>query len=66
MWGTCLGHEWLLQIVAQDNDILDHKFDAWNISLALDLTPTALRSTLLGHADGYVCARNTAWDVFTM
>jgi gamma-glutamyl hydrolase len=54
VWGTCLGHEWLLQIIAEDIEVLDHKFDAWNISLPLHLSPAAFRSTLIRSAPRYV------------
>ncbi|OQR84983.1 gamma-glutamyl hydrolase [Achlya hypogyna] len=45
VWGTCLGFEWLVQLTAQDNDVLDAT-DAQNISSVLDLTPEASSSRL--------------------
>ncbi|GMI15571.1 hypothetical protein TrLO_g14937 [Triparma laevis f. longispina] len=36
MWGTCLGFEWINQLVSEDDSIIDSKFNAENISLALD------------------------------
>jgi len=47
VWGTCLGFEWLLEIVAGGN-VLDTGFDSENISLPLNLTATAATSRLLG------------------
>ena len=37
-WGTCLGFEWINELVSEDDSIIDGKFNAENISLALDLT----------------------------
>ena len=38
MWGTCLGFEWINQLVGEDDSIIDGTFSAENISLALDFT----------------------------
>lgn len=48
IWGTCLGLEWLLQITADDIEILDHGFDAGNISLPLNFTDEARSSRIFG------------------
>lgn len=43
VWGTCLGFEWLLQMTSKDTSILDHGYDAMNISLSLDFTSAPSR-----------------------
>lgn len=48
IWGTCLGFEWLVQILSGDDEILQSGFDAENISLPLNLTNDAQDSRLLG------------------
>eukprot|EP00518_Triparma_eleuthera_P005312 CAMPEP_0182456182 /NCGR_PEP_ID=MMETSP1319-20130603/2096_1 /TAXON_ID=172717 /ORGANISM="Bolidomonas pacifica, Strain RCC208" /LENGTH=313 /DNA_ID=CAMNT_0024654365 /DNA_START=34 /DNA_END=971 /DNA_ORIENTATION=+ len=37
-WGTCLGFEWINQLVSEDDSIIATHFNAENISLALDMT----------------------------
>ena len=46
VWGTCLGFEWLLEIVG--GVALDAGFDAHNLSLPLALEPAAESSRMLG------------------
>ncbi len=50
IWGTCLGFEWLSQLVSGDKDVLD-KFDAENITLPLNLTGYAAESRLFSPPD---------------
>mmetsp|Transcript_9588 Transcript_9588/g.14513 ORF Transcript_9588/g.14513 Transcript_9588/m.14513 type:complete len:389 (-) Transcript_9588:226-1392(-) len=45
IWGTCLGFEWLLQIGAGRDDILEPNFDSSNISLPLIFTNAGLEKT---------------------
>mmetsp|Transcript_85631 Transcript_85631/g.266272 ORF Transcript_85631/g.266272 Transcript_85631/m.266272 type:complete len:352 (-) Transcript_85631:6-1061(-) len=47
VWGTCLGFEWLLEMLA-GRGLVESGFDAENISLALNLTTSAASSRLLG------------------
>lgn len=43
VWGTCMGFEWLMVGLSQQDDFrLDVGYDAWNISLPLNLTDDAL------------------------
>eukprot|EP01060_Flectonema_neradi_P033267 TRINITY_DN5534_c0_g1_i1.p1 TRINITY_DN5534_c0_g1~~TRINITY_DN5534_c0_g1_i1.p1 ORF type:complete len:317 (+),score=58.22 TRINITY_DN5534_c0_g1_i1:148-1098(+) len=53
VWGTCLGFQWLAQIVANDMHILDTGFDSENISLPLDLTSFAQQSRILDGSSQY-------------
>ena len=46
VWGTCLGFEWLVEIIAPG--ALQTGFDAENVSLALSLSSKAAASYLLG------------------
>mmetsp|Transcript_24672 Transcript_24672/g.67126 ORF Transcript_24672/g.67126 Transcript_24672/m.67126 type:complete len:369 (+) Transcript_24672:41-1147(+) len=49
VWGTCLGFEWIMQIVSGDLGVLESKLDAWNLSLPLHLHgEAAAHSRLLG------------------
>jgi gamma-glutamyl hydrolase len=45
VWGTCLGMEWLVQVFADEDDVLS-QFNANNISLPLDFTPDAASSRM--------------------
>ena len=51
IWGTCDGFEWLMQIAANDDQVLDSPFDSENITLPLNLTAAAATSTLLADAN---------------
>ena len=54
-WGTCLGFEWINQLVSEDDSIIATHFNAENISLALDLTGEDSRMMPIGgveSADG--------------
>ena len=46
VWGTCLGFEWLVEVLAPG--ALQTGFDAENVSMALSLTEKAAASYLLG------------------
>lgn len=48
LWATCLGFEMLHVLASGDPAVLTGGFDSENISLALDLTPAAGSSRLLG------------------
>jgi len=49
MWGTCLGFQWLTELVADSTHVLTSGFDSENISLALNLTDNAADSRLYNH-----------------
>lgn len=47
VWGTCLGFEWLLEIVSQEGaKVLDSGFDSENLTLSLNFTTAATDSRL--------------------
>jgi gamma-glutamyl hydrolase len=48
VWGTCLGFEWLVELVSGDYKILEEGFDSENVSLPLSLTGAASSSRLYG------------------
>lgn len=50
LWGTCMGFEALCIMAAQDHSVLEEGFDSENLPLALELTPIAANSRLLGTA----------------
>ncbi|KDO17147.1 hypothetical protein SPRG_17396 [Saprolegnia parasitica CBS 223.65] len=52
VWGTCLGFEWLVQLTAQDNGILD-KVDAQNMSSTISYTPSAASSRLFSYSRSF-------------
>jgi len=45
IWGTCLGYEWMIQIGAGRDSILESNFDSWNITLPLEFTSTGAKDT---------------------
>lgn len=51
IWGTCDGFEWLMQVAAEDDKVLKSGFVSENISLPLNLTQAAGRSSLLADAN---------------
>lgn len=50
IFGTCLGFEWLLEMVSRDWNVLDSGFDAMNLTLPLHFTSKAQNSLLFGSA----------------
>jgi gamma-glutamyl hydrolase len=57
LWGTCMGFQWLLISASRDQNILDPKegqMDAYNMSLPLDFTTTALDSKMFSAAPDYI------------
>ena len=61
VWGTCLGFEWLMEIVG-GSDVLGSGFDSENITMALNLTSAASSSRLLGATKGVDGHRDRSED----
>lgn len=53
IWGTCDGFEWLMQIAAEDDNILTSDFDAWNLSIPLNLSSAARESRIFSEASQF-------------
>jgi len=52
IWGTCLGFEWIMQMVSEDDSIIDANLDAENYSIPLNLTSSAADSRLMNAGNG--------------
>ncbi|CAH0480182.1 unnamed protein product [Peronospora belbahrii] len=50
VWATCLGFEWIVQLITKDVHSLDNGLDAMNITLPLDFTKEAPTSRLFSQA----------------
>eukprot|EP00587_Corethron_hystrix_P009141 CAMPEP_0113330232 /NCGR_PEP_ID=MMETSP0010_2-20120614/21470_1 /TAXON_ID=216773 ORGANISM="Corethron hystrix, Strain 308" /NCGR_SAMPLE_ID=MMETSP0010_2 /ASSEMBLY_ACC=CAM_ASM_000155 /LENGTH=369 /DNA_ID=CAMNT_0000192667 /DNA_START=269 /DNA_END=1375 /DNA_ORIENTATION=+ /assembly_acc=CAM_ASM_000155 len=59
IWGTCLGYEWLLQMGAGKDSILDSDFDSWNMTLPLLFTNEGLENTQIFSDDKLLSMAST-------